>query len=135
MVIFLAVALVYPWYAYWVGAYLLTRGLEAASEEFARVSDEALSDAQKLARRSVEASRREQQRRRIANVQIKGVSDGPDGHVVIVDMGNASLLESDEEICGQASTWLNLDVSGTTLRVQRYRVNQPALDFGAVTCP
>ena len=133
--IFLAVALAYPWYSYWVSSYLLTRELEAAGREFAKVSGESLREMRKQAMQSAEASKREQQRRRISNVKIKGVSDGPGGHVVIVEMGSASLVESDETICNQASTWLKLDLSGSTLRIQRYRLNQPALDFGAVTCP
>ena len=132
--IFLTVALVYPWYSYRVNAFLLTRDLEAAGREFARVSDEGLREAQKQAAQSADASRREQQHRRIANVRIKGVSDGPNGQVVIVDMGNASLDESEQTICRQASTWLKLDVRGRTLSVQRYRMNQPALDLGVVSC-
>lgn len=132
--IFFTVALAYPWYSYRVNAFLLTRDLEAAGREFARISDENLREVQKQAAQSSEASKREQQRRRIASVKIMGVSDGPNGQVVIVDMGSASLDEAQLTICRQASTWLKSDVIGTMLTVQRYRMNQPVLDLGVVRC-
>ncbi|SFN58418.1 hypothetical protein [Dokdonella immobilis] len=132
--IFLAVALVYPWYSYQVNAFLLARDMEVAAREFARVSEESVRELQKQVAQSADASRREQRRRRIGSVKIKGVSDGPHGPVVIVEMGDASLNESQETICRQASLWLKMKLTNTTLTVQRYRMNQPALDLGIVTC-
>jgi hypothetical protein len=135
VVIFLSVALAYPWYAYKVDSYLLSRELEAAAREMARIADENLKDAQREGAEAAERFKRDQQRRRIAKVRIRGVSDGPNGPVVIVDLGTASPVESDQAICRQATAWLKADLSGTTLNVQRYRINQPALDAGVVVCP
>ena len=132
--IFLAVALAYPWYSYQVNAFLHARDMEFAVREIARVTEENLRDLRTQAALSADASRREQRRRRIENVRVKGLSDGPHGPVVIVEMGDASLEESQGTICRQASFWLKKKLSDTTLRVQRYRMNQPALDLGIVTC-
>lgn len=132
--IFLAVALAYPWYSYQVNAFLFARDTEAAISEFARVSEESLKDMKKQLAQSADASRREQRRKRIESVRIKGVSDGPHGPVVIVEMGDASLNESQDSICRQASHWLKMKLTNTTLTIQRYRLNQPALDLGIVTC-
>ena len=132
--IFLAVALAYPWYSYQVNAFLLAWDMEVAAREIARVTEENLRDLQTQAALSADASRSEQRRRRIGSVKVKGLSDGPYGPVVIVEMGDASLEESQGTICRQASFWLKKKLSDTTLRVQRYRMNQPALDLGIVTC-
>jgi hypothetical protein len=133
--VFLSVAIAYPWYSYRVNSYLLSREMEAAAREMARIADETLKEAQREGAEAAERFKRDQQRKRIANVRIRGVSDGPKGPVVIVDLGTASPVESDQAICRQATAWLKANLSGTTLNVQRYRINQPALDAGVVVCP
>lgn len=133
--VFLAVALVYPWYDYAVSAYLLKRDLEEAAVEIAKAGEEGLRDMRKQTAQAAEASRREEQRRRVGKVRIKGVSDGPTGHVVIVDLGAASVLESEKTICRQTEAWLRRNLADTTLVVQRYRGNAPAIDAGVVVCP
>lgn len=133
--IFLAVALAYPWYSYWVNVYLLSRELEAAGREFEKAAEESLRDVQLQNARAADVFRRNQQRQRIAGVRVKGVSDGPAGQVVIVDLGGASMIESEQTICRQAEAWLRRDLSDTTITVQRYRANAPALDAGGLVCP
>ena len=133
--VFLAVALAYPWYDYAVSAYLLKRDLEDAALEFTKASEEGLREIRKQTAQAAEASRRDEQRRRVGKVRVKGVSDGPTGHVVIVDLGAASVVESEEAICRQAEAWLRRDLADTALAVQRYRGNAPALDAGIVVCP
>lgn len=128
------VVLAYPWYEYWVNSFLLARELDASAREIEVASQQFLEQMEDQTARADILSRRDQQRVRVGKVRVKGVGDGATGPVVIVDLGFASLSESKETICNQARTWLKKDLTNVSLKVQRYRVNQPALDSGVVDC-
>lgn len=132
--VFLGVALIYPWYEYKVDAYLTARDFEAASLEFDRVTEELEQQWANQDARAAESRRSEQQRLRVSRVAVKGVTDGAAGLVVVVDLGSASLAESSSAICRQASVLLKQDLTERSIKVRRYRNNQPALDAGVVNC-
>ena len=140
--IFLAVALAYPWYSYWVSTYLLGRDLKAATTQFQAESDKAdaqLSASMARTRESnaadAQAAAEYEQRRQVAAVRVLGVSTGGAKPLVLVNLGNASLTDADEEVCRQASSWMRRELSGVTIRIHRFRGNQPAVDAGEVVCP
>lgn len=134
LVVFLAVAIAYPWYSYWVQsrllAYEVTTGLQQVGDEFAAAS----------ARQQQESARVEQARRettareRVAAVRVMGASDGTAGPVVVVNLGQAGVGESTAQICQQARFFLGRPLHGERLRLQRYRGTQPTTDAGTVYC-
>ncbi|MGB0133343.1 hypothetical protein [Dokdonella sp.] len=132
--VFLAVAFVYPWYLYWVDSVVATWRLSAFSEEMENIAAEVQAETRERTAKATEANRREQRHARIAKVRVKGVSDGSNGPVAIVDLGSASLTESSATICRQTSAWLRKNMTGVSLKIQRYRLNQPALDAGTIDC-
>lgn len=138
-------ALIFPWYAYWVDSFLTERGLKAATEEMKRQSQAAsqqLADslAAAQAQSQADAARMRAQSdaylqsNRIAQVRVMGASSG-EPPTVQVQLGTAGIEEARDTICRQAPYWLRHDSSGMTLRVQRSRGSQPALDAGVVHCP
>src|SRR3546814_7573892 len=73
-------------------------------------------------------------RRRVAAVRVVGAMATSGRPVVIVDMGEAGLSESQATICRQASRWLKRSTSGMTLHVQSHRGRSPAVSIGSVDC-
>lgn len=134
MAILLVAALIYPWYLHWVDSIVATWRFQAFSEDMEKSAEEFQTGLRKQTAISAETSRREQLRKRIALVNVRGVTAGVEGLVVVVDLGAASLTESSETICRQAGASLRRSLAGTSLKVQRYRLNQPALDAGIVNC-
>ncbi|MEZ5462114.1 hypothetical protein [Dokdonella sp.] len=138
MSILLAVVIIYPWYERWVDSVIAARMLETLGEEFEKAGEDFRQESRARAQqsaRAADASRREEQRLRIARVKLMGATDGTNGAVVIVDLGDATLTESRDTICKQASAWLRRDLARVALRVQRYRSSNPAIDAGVVNCP
>ena len=140
--IFLAVALAYPWYSYWVSTYLLGRDLNAAATQLQAESDKAeaqLSASMARTRESnaanAQVAAEYEERRQVAAVRVLGVSTGGAKPLVLVNLGNASLSDADGEVCRQASGWMRRDLSDVTIRIQRFRGNHLALDAGEVVCP
>jgi len=54
--------------------------------------------------------------------------------MVIVKLGQASLVEARASICRQAAASFKQPLAGERLRVQRHRGAQPAVDVGSITC-
>lgn len=144
--IFIFVAFVFPWYAYAVVSHLLARDTTKALNEFGierqKQIDEANTESQRQHAASAEYQQRQrsatselQLRQRVAGVRVMGVSSGGDLPTILVSLGNSNTYEAERTICNQAGAWLNKNVSGTTLRLQRHRGNQPATDAGEITCP
>jgi hypothetical protein len=139
--VFLAVAILYPWYSYWVHAYLLTRefhgAVEALQGELDRTGANMSAQAAR-SRASAEASRlrtaTEQLAIRRGRVKVMGVSHGGPKPLVLVDLGTSNPLESDEVICREASVWLGRSLSGASIRIQQYRGKAPARDMGELSC-
>jgi len=132
--IFLAVALVYPWYSYWVQTHLLARDLENGLKEF---STSVERDTREFDSRMAQQSRdsaESDQRRRIAAVHVTGVSDGQPP-LAVVDLGRSNFMEADETICRQTAMWLHRSVSGSVIRVQRLKSYGSATVIEEMACP
>jgi hypothetical protein len=135
LLVFVAVALAWPWYAWFVHDYLDRRMMAAAAAQLdAQLGEQTrqMQRAQSQARRSRLA---EERARRIAAIQVAGVSDNGAEPVVIVRLGESSPEEARAAICGQAEHWLRRPIAGTRLRIQRHNGDQPASDAGALQCP
>lgn len=139
--IFIATALVYPWYSYWVNSTMTTMELRNVSAELERQSQAAQKDFAADAQRAGKAAMREQQesdetsrQRRLDGVTVAGVSAGGSMPTVLVRLGTSDIYEANATICRQSELWLKTDLSGRTLRVQSHRGNRPAVDVGQVTC-
>jgi hypothetical protein len=134
LVVFVAVALLYPWYSYWVQTHLLARDFQRAAGELgAQLRDEtqAVTDRthrDQLQRQAVV------DRRRVTSVQVMGAMATQGDPVVIVRMGDAGLSESRATICRQASHWLNRSTSGMRLHVQSQQGRLPAATIGSIDC-
>jgi hypothetical protein len=135
LVVFVSAALLFPWYAYEVVSYSIERDATRALNEFGMETQKQVEAANKEAERQHSAALEFQQRQRVAGVRVMGVSSGGDLPTVLVSLGNSNTYEAERTICKQAGAWLNRNVSGTTLRLQRHRGNQPAADAGEITCP
>jgi hypothetical protein len=144
--VFVLVALIFPWYAYEVVSYSIERDASKALNQFGvetqKQIDEINEESQRQHVASVEYQERQrnataefQLRQRVASVRVMGVSSGGDLPTILVSLGNSNTYEAESTICKQAGAWLNKNVSGTTLRLQRHRGNQPAADAGEITCP
>jgi predicted phosphoribosyltransferase len=133
LTVFLVVALVFPWYAYWVCTRLLAADAEAALQQLAGESAAASAQWRAQASAANARQRERQQRDRIARVTVRGISEGSGATVVIVDLGEASLAEATESICRQVRR-LRREGTYDALRVQRFRGAAPALTVGTIRC-
>ena len=134
LVVFIAVALLYPWYSYWVHSALMARDMQQAVQSMGEEVERGVQQMQAATAQQRQRTAAEARQARIAAVDVMGATAASGGPVVIVRMGNASLDEAGETICAQAGRWLRAPVAGRTLRVQRHRGNAPALDLGRVRC-
>jgi hypothetical protein len=135
LLVLVVVALAWPWYAWFVQDYLDRRMMAAAAAQLdAQLGEQSrqLQRAQSQARRSRLAEARA---RRIAAVQVAGVSDTGVEPVVIVRLAESSPEEARAAICRQAEHWLRRPTAGTRLRIQRHNGEQPAIDAGILQCP
>ena len=134
LVVFVMVALAYPWYSYWVQTHLLARDFERAAGELgAQLRDETQAATDRMQR---DQQRRQAavDRQRVGGVQVMGAMTTQGDPVVIVRMGDAGLSESKATICHQASRWLKRSTSGMTLHVQSHRGRLPAVTIGSIDC-
>jgi ribosomal protein S12 methylthiotransferase accessory factor YcaO len=115
--------------------YSLERDATKALNEFGIETQKLVEAANKEAERWHSAALELQEKQRVAGVRVMGVSSGGDLPTVLVSLSNSNAYEAERTICQQAGAWLNKNVSGTTLRLQRHRGNQPAADAGEITCP
>ncbi len=133
VIVFLLVALVYPWYSYWVSAFLLKREMQIAAIEFDRAANMVIAESNHALAVSLDAARADALRSRVASVQVMGVVAG-NPSTAIVQFGASNVDEAQYEICRQALAWLGKPMPGKVLRVQRHRGNQPALDVRTIAC-
>lgn len=134
IVVFVLVALAYPWYSYWVQSRLIARDIQAATTQ---LNSEALAAMKGLNQQLTNERERQvalAERRNISSVRVVGASVSQGMPVVIVQLGDASLPAVTATICQQASGWLGQSTAGMTLRVQRHRGGVPAIDAGRVRC-
>lgn len=141
LVVFLVVALAYPWYSYWVQSRLLAHEVEAGFRQagaevdaLMRQAEAELVQQQQASARAEQARRETTARQRIAAVRVMGASDSTAGPVAVVDFGHAGVAESTAQVCQQAEWFLGRALDGKPLRLQRYRGSQPATDAGTVRC-
>jgi hypothetical protein len=133
-VLFVVVALAYPWYSYWVHSRLLARDMREVAGEFdkqARQLETAVSTRlQTLPPPHSYAPTRTAS----APIRVMGVSEGTSGAVLVAQLGNSSLADARDSLCFQASRWTRRSTDGRTFRVQRYRGNAPATHAGSIRC-
>lgn len=132
--IFLLVALVYPWYSYWVVTHLLARDAEAAVAELDSQMKVAQQRAQQVAAEQQAAAQERQRRSYAAAVRVMGISPSGDRPTVLVDFGRSNVVDAGDVICVQAARWLHRDLSGQVITLQRYRGDQPAMSAGDLAC-
>ncbi|MDZ3822322.1 MAG: hypothetical protein U0S76_01835 [Pseudoxanthomonas sp.] len=135
VLVLVVLALAWPWYAWFVEDLLDRRRLALEAAQL----DAALAEQAEQARQAtVQAHRNRlarERERRVASVQVAGVSDAAEAPVVIARLGEASLEEARETLCRQAAEWLGRPISGSRLRVQRHNGDRPASDAGTLDCP
>lgn len=133
-IVFVAVALAYPWYSYWVHAHLLGRDMQAAAVELnkqARALENAASDQW----RTLSAPPDFPVARAVSKpIRLMGISESTSGAVLIAELGDSSLADARDSLCFQASRWAGRSSSGRAFRVQRYRGNAPAVHAGSIQC-
>ncbi len=134
LLVFLMVALAYPWYSYWVHAQLLSRSFQQAADSFVGELNAAAQETRQELAASAARSKESARKARISNVRVVGVSPGRAGPVAIVRLGNAGLAESTLTICRQSEAMLGSPLDGQLLRVQQHRGNQPAMSVGRIRC-
>lgn len=130
-VLFVAVALAYPWYSYWVQSRLLTAEVEQAlavtgheMQAIAHEADAAFGQA-RTAATVVNA--------RAPRPRILGVSEGTTA-VIVADLDGASVVDATADLCRQATRWTRRSSDGRTFRVQSYRRPAPAVTVGSIQC-
>lgn len=132
LVVFMIVALLYPWYEYRVQAWLLSRDLEAASQalqkELGAEAAKAQVQVDALAARPPAAYRAP------ASIRVMGAMELRDGPLAIVDMAGRSLDEVAPIICLRVQETLDLPTTGRQVRVQRWRRSAPAVSMGSIQC-
>jgi hypothetical protein len=145
MIVFVFVALAYPWYSYRITEYLVMRDLQAAGEALGRQLKASTSKARQeldasnermRERAEAEAARRQAAAdlARIQAVRVVGTFPTKNGPVAIVNLGQVGLPEASTIICRQAGELFDSPLAGQVLRVQQYRGNQPAMDVGSIRC-
>jgi hypothetical protein len=135
LLVFVVVALAWPWYAWFVQDYLDRRMMAAAA---AQIDAELAGQARQLQRAQSQAQRAraaQSRAQRIAAVQVAGVGDTGAEPVVVVRLGESNPEEARAVICRQAADWLRRPTAGTRLRIQRHNGDQPAIDAGTLQCP
>ncbi len=135
LLVFVVVAAVWPWYAWFVQDYLDRRMMAAAAAQLEAELGEQSRQLQRAQSRAQRARRAQARAQRIAVVKVAGVSDNGAEPVVIVRLGESSPDEARTTICRQAEDWLRRPTAGTRLRVQRHNGDQPAIDAGTLQCP
>lgn len=131
-ILFVAVALAYPWYSYWVQSHLLAADAKRAIKSFeadvqrveqeagAAVDETTAVDPSLLVRRS--------------SPRILGISEGAATSVVVADLDGASLMQAERRLCSEAALWARRPVAGRSFRIQSYRGAQPAVSVGSIRC-
>lgn len=133
-VLFVVVALAYPWYSCWVQSRLLATDVQQAAQQLEADARKELQAMNEQMQDAVENQQAQAEARRINAVRVLGASTSGGLPVVIVNLGSASMHEATPAICQQASGWVGRSVAGAQIRVQRYRGRQPALDAGTIRC-
>ena len=141
-VLVIVVALLAPFYGYFVWNQLMKAELRAMERE-AQQEVEALSVQMRAAgvaaaersRQLLDAAAAQDFRRRVAAVRVVGAIEGNPAVVIVDHLPAEGAAEAADAICAQAAQWLRRATRGSTLRVQRDRGNQPAMDAGVVVCP
>jgi hypothetical protein len=134
IVIFLLVALAYPWYAYWVQSRLMARDLEQAASELDRQVRATAGEVEHLPQVQTASSRADLQQQRVNRVRIVGATLGNGSPMVIAEMHGAGLAESSPTICRQAAEWLGRPLDGMALRVQRGQAGRGTIRMGTIRC-
>lgn len=134
VVVFVAVALLYPWYSYSVHSQLLARDVQRAAEVAGSQLKREIASLDAEMQRDAVRWQATTTRQRVAGVRVMGAMVANGTPVVVVDMQQAGLVESAATISAQASARLGRQTSGMTLQVQSHRGRLPAVTIGSVEC-
>ena len=141
-VLVIVVALLAPFYGYFVWDQLLKAELRAvereAQQEAAALSANVRANAFATGegiRRSLDAAAAQDLRRRVAAVRVVGAIEGNPAVVIVDHLPAEGAAEAADVICAQGAHWLRRATRGLTFRVQRVNGKQPATDAGVVVCP
>lgn len=134
LVVFLLVALAYPWYSYWVQTRLAARDMAQVAEEMGRQLRAETERSQQQQQVAAQRRRVDSQRQRVNRVRVVGATAGGGSPLVIVDLGEAELAEAASTICQQAEGWLHRPLDGVTLRVQLGQAGKGAIRMGTLRC-
>lgn len=133
--VFLLVALLYPFYDYWVQSRLAARDAARAMREMTDSLEHEIDQAgRRTARRAQAASAPGGAASAVRPLRVMGAVRTRSGPMVIVDLGDRSVGEAGPAICAQAARWLDGDTRGMALRVQRYRGREPSTNASEVRC-
>lgn len=113
---------------------LRAQGLEAGLQQLNAEVEADTARRQQVTAQQAQARREEQTRQQVAGVRVMGVNDGRSGPVVVVNFGRATADQAAARICSQTERSLGRRLDGVTIRLQRYRGSQPALDAGQIRC-
>jgi hypothetical protein len=139
LAVFIGVALAYPFYSYQVQRRLAARDVSAAlvpavvpvpAEPDAPLTAAEERQAKIAAYRAAEAQPEVQQ----STIAVLGTTMVGGKRVVIAELGGFSLAEARPLICQQAAALYRESLAGESLRVQRHRGSEPAVDAGKVVC-
>lgn len=134
VIVFVAVALAYPWYSYWVHAHLLNRDMQAAAAELDKQA-RALESAASSQWQTLSAPPDFPVVHAVSKpIRLMGISEGTSGAVLVAELADSSLADARDSLCSQASRWSGRSSSGRAFRVQRYRGNAPAVHVGSIQC-
>jgi hypothetical protein len=130
---FLVVALLYPWYSYWVNSRLLARDVTAGLEALLGEEREDEKQAREHSVRLQELARAQLEHDRIGRVSVRGISEQGGLTIAIVDLGSVRLGEARDTICQQVRRWRGRG-SFEAVQVRRFRGTAPALTVGTIRC-
>ena len=132
LVVFIAAALLYPWYAHGVQRWLAKRDAEAAAKA---VAAEVAIEASRLEQQVVSATAPSAPAYTApASIRLMGTLDLRDGPMAIVDLGGSPLGNAAPVICRSVEESLGTPTAGRQVRVQRWRRNAPAVSLGSIQC-
>lgn len=134
IIVFIVVALLYPWYEYWVQSRLMARDFVRGAEAVTQQLQAETAKMDDQLRAGTERRRAQLRQQRINRVRILGATQGSGSPMVIVDLGDAGLTESASAICRQAEAWLGRPLDGVVLRVQRGQAGKGPISVGKVRC-
>ncbi|HEY4583597.1 MAG TPA: hypothetical protein VIG88_12180 [Lysobacter sp.] len=130
--LFVFVALAYPWYSYRVHSRLAERdarrALASIDRDFRTMQAQVQDALDEPPPPSLPAPPR------LPSPRILGISEGATASVIVADLDGASLDDAHPHLCTDAARWTRRPIAGRSFRVQRYLGRSPAITAGVIRC-